>query len=45
MKTAFVIAVAAADRTKLLVEICRHGAREPTGNTYPLTINDPYDNF
>ena len=30
--------------TKLLVELCRHGARA-AGTIYPLTVNDPFDNF
>ena len=37
-------AVALADKTRLLVEVCRHGARA-SGTVYPLTVNDPYDNF
>ncbi len=32
------------ETTRLLVEICRHGAKA-SKNIYPLTINDPADNF
>ena len=39
-----IAAVVAADTTKLLVEICRHGARS-SSHIYPLTVNHPYDNF
>ena len=32
------------ENTRLLVEICRHGAKA-SKTIYPLTINDPADNF
>ena len=31
-------------QTRLLIEVSRHGARS-SSSIYPLTINDPYDNF
>jgi hypothetical protein len=36
--------VVAADTTKLLVEVCRHGARA-SNTIFPLTVNAPFDNF
>lgn len=39
-----ITAAVAADTTQLLVEVCRHGARA-SSNIYPLTVDDPYDNF
>ena len=39
-----ITAAVAADTTKLLVEVCRHGARA-SSSIYPLTVDDPYDNF
>jgi hypothetical protein len=32
------------ETTRLLVELCRHGART-SSQIFPLTVNDPYDNF
>ncbi len=32
------------EKTRLLVELCRHGART-SGHIYPLTVNSPHDNF
>lgn len=32
------------ETTRLLVELCRHGDRA-SKNIYPLTVNDPTDNF
>ena len=37
---ALIAAVAVAEKTRLLVEVCRHGART-SGYVYPLTVNDP----
>ena len=41
---AALLGLAQAHKTKLLVELCRHGARSAS-YIFPLTVNAPFDNW